>query len=54
MKIDPNTLKVQKVMSFPFIEGFIVTTTAIQVGNEIWLGSNRGDRVGYFPVQETR
>lgn len=49
-KIDPKTLKVQKIISFPYTEGFVATTTAMQVGNEIWLGSNRGDRVGHFPA----
>jgi hypothetical protein len=23
---------------------------AIQVGKEIWIGTNRGDRIGYFPA----
>jgi len=33
-----------------YVEGFVAVTTAIQIGREIWIGSNRGDRIGYFPA----
>ena len=49
-KINPKTMEVRKVISFPYMEGFVATTTAIQVGKEVWLGTNRGDRIGHFPA----
>ena len=48
-KIDPETLEVQRVFQHPSIEGFAASTTAIQIGNEIWLGTNRGEMIAYFP-----
>jgi len=50
VKIDPNTLKVQEVIRYPFNDVFNFATVAIQVGKEIWVGSVRGDRVARFPA----
>ena len=50
--IDPQTLEVRKVFQHPFIAGFAASTTAIQIGNEMWLGTYRGERIAYFPVRE--
>ena len=50
--IDPQTLDVQQVFQHPFIDGFAASTTAIQIGNEMWLGTFRGERIAYFPVPE--
>ena len=49
-KIDPRTLDVRRIFQHPAIEGFVASTTAVQIGDEIWLGSQRGDRVAYFPA----
>jgi len=49
-KINPATLKVQELVRHPDIEGFGVTTVAIQVAKELWLGSVRGDRIAIFPL----
>jgi hypothetical protein len=49
-RIDPQTLEFRRIFQHPAIEGFVASTTAIQIGNEIWLGSQRGDRVAYFPA----
>jgi sugar lactone lactonase YvrE len=50
IKIDPNTLKVQDVIRYPFNDVFNFSTVAVQVGKEIWVGSVRGDRVARFPA----
>jgi hypothetical protein len=49
VKINPATLKFQELVRHPDIEGFGVTTVAIQVANELWLGSVCGDRIAIFP-----
>ena len=51
-RIDPETLEVQRIFRHPLIEGFAASTTAIQIGNDIWLGTNRGEMIAYFPAPE--
>jgi hypothetical protein len=51
-RIDPDTLAVQPVFEHPFIDGFAASTTAIQIGNEMWLGTYRGERIAYFSMPE--
>ncbi|HJZ72319.1 MAG TPA: hypothetical protein VKE51_11305 [Vicinamibacterales bacterium] len=48
VKIDPNTLKVQDLIRYPYNDTFNFSTVAIQLGKEIWVGSVRGDRVARF------
>jgi hypothetical protein len=43
-------MKVRPVVEYPYNEVFSVGTVAIQVGNEIWVGSTRGDRIALFPA----
>ncbi|HLK46699.1 MAG TPA: hypothetical protein VKT49_01115 [Bryobacteraceae bacterium] len=50
VKVDPATLKLQKLIHHPNIDGFGVTTVAVQLGKELWLGSVRGDRIAIFPL----
>ena len=50
VKIDPKTLKVQELIRYPFNDVFNFSTVAIQVGQEIWVGSVRGDKVARFPA----
>ena len=50
VKIDPATLKITELVRYPGIEGFGVTTVAMQFGQELWLGSVRGDRIAIFPL----
>jgi sugar lactone lactonase YvrE len=50
VKIDPNTLKIQELIRYPYNDAFRFGTVAIQVGNEIWVGSNRGERIARFPT----
>ena len=50
VKVNPATLKFQELVRHPNIDGFGVTTVAIQVAKELWLGSVRGDRIAIFPL----
>ena len=50
IKIEPNTLKVQELIRYPYNDTFNFSTVAIQVGREIWVGSVRGDRLARFPA----
>ena len=50
IKINPGTLKVQEMIRYPFNDAFNFATGAIQVGQETWVGSVRGDRVARFPA----
>lgn len=49
-KIDPQTLEVRRIFQHPAIEGFVASTTAVQIENELWLGSQRGERIAFFPA----
>lgn len=51
-RIDPQTLEVQRIFQHPLIDGFASSTAAIQIGTEIWLGTNRGRMIAYFPVPD--
>ena len=50
--IDPGTLEVRPLFTHPAIDGFVASTTAIQIGDEMWLGTHRGERIAYFPAPE--
>jgi hypothetical protein len=50
VKIDPNTLKVTELINQQNNPQFASGTVAVQVGNELWVGSFRGDRIAIFPV----
>lgn len=49
-RIDPETLAFERVIDHPVIERFAACTTAVQIGGEIWMGTNRGEKIGYFPA----
>ena len=50
-RIDPRgDMSVKEILRQPYVAGFGASTVAGQVGKEIWIGTNRGDRIGYFPV----
>jgi WD40 repeat protein len=53
VKVNPSTLKFQQLVHHPNIDGFGVSTVAIQVGKELWLGSVRGDRIAIFPLVQS-
>ena len=50
--IDPETLEFERIFVHPAMDGFIASTTAIRIGDELWLGSFRGDRLAYLPAPE--
>ncbi len=50
--IDPETLEFERIFVHPAMNGFIASTTAIRIGDELWLGSYRGDRLAYLPAPE--
>ena len=50
-RIDPQTLEVTRVIDRPVIDRFAACTAAIQIGDEIWMGTNRGEKIGYFPAR---
>lgn len=50
-RIDPRgAMSVKEILKQPYEAGFGAATVAVQVGKEIWIGTNRGDRIGYFPA----
>lgn len=40
----------ERIFRQPYLEGFAAATTAVPIGNDIWLGTNRGERIAYFPA----
>jgi hypothetical protein len=49
-RIDPQTLKVQHIVKYPYNERFSASTVGLQVGKEIWLGTIVGDRIARYPL----
>jgi hypothetical protein len=47
VKLDPKTMKVTPVVKEPGLAEFDDATSAVQVGNTLWFGTFRGDRVAY-------
>jgi hypothetical protein len=50
-RINPKTMTVTPVMTQPGRPEFSNGTVALQVGQTLWLGNFRGDRVAYAPVK---
>ena len=48
--IDPQTLEFERILQHPVIDGFAASTAAMPIGGDIWLGTNRGEMIGYFPA----
>lgn len=49
-RIDPDSLKTSEVMP-PAVYGVLgAGTSAIEVGNRMWVGSTKSDRVGIFDL----
>ncbi len=47
-RVNPDTLEVERIINIPANEHFFTATAALQVNNEIWVGSMRGDRVARY------
>jgi hypothetical protein len=50
VRLDPKTMKVTPVVKEAGLAEFDDATSAVQVGNTLWFGTFRGDRVAYRPV----
>lgn len=50
-RVDPETLTLEEIIRRPNDETFAMGTTAIEVGDEIWVGSLQGDRIARFPAE---
>ena len=48
-RVDPDTLAVEHVVEAPANAHFFTGTAALDVGDEIWMGSMRGERIARFP-----
>jgi hypothetical protein len=50
VKIDPKTLKTTRHVSYAGNDSFEGGTTVLEVGNEYWIGSYKGDRIARVPM----
>ena len=53
-KIDIKTMKYREVISYPTNDVVSAATVAVQVGNELWAGSFRGERIARYPAKGLR
>jgi hypothetical protein len=51
LKLDPATMKTTPVLHEEGADAFSDATGALQVGDEIWVGTFRGDRLAYAKVE---
>ena len=49
--LNPQTMTVTPILTEPGRSEFSNATVALQVGNTLWLGSFRGDRIAYVPLK---
>jgi hypothetical protein len=49
-RIDPKTMTYTAIVSQPTNERLSAATVAVQIGNELWAGSFRGDRIARYPL----
>jgi hypothetical protein len=50
VKIDPDTLEVSEAVSRPDTPGFGAGTAVVEVGDDLWVGSYRGNRIVIVPA----
>jgi hypothetical protein len=50
VKIHPETLAVREIIRHPDTPRYGAGTVAVEVGDRIWVGSYRGDRLAIFPA----
>jgi hypothetical protein len=48
-RVDPKTLTVKELIRYPYNDLFMGSTTAVQIGKEIWVSSH-GERIAIFPL----
>ncbi len=51
VKLDPATMQVTPILSVQGTEAFGDATGAIQVGDELWIGTYRGDRIAHASLK---
>ena len=49
VEVDPDTLEAKRVTGVDQNAALQGASTSLAVGDEIWIGTFRGDRVGYMP-----
>jgi len=49
-RIQPETFDMEHIIDRPVIQDFAACTSAVQIEDEIWMGTNRGKMIGIFPV----
>ena len=47
-RVDPDTLAVEQIVNVPANEHFFGATAALQVNDEVWIGSVRGERIARY------
>ena len=52
--IDPQTMQTSILASSPTQERFSNITMALEVGNELWLGTFAGDRIAYRAIEQAQ
>jgi sugar lactone lactonase YvrE len=50
VKLDPKTMQTTLVAKEPGLKEFDNATSTVQVGNTLWFGTFRGDRMAYMPA----
>jgi hypothetical protein len=50
-KIDPDKMVYREIINYPTSAAVSAATVAVQVGDELWAGSFRGDRVARYPAK---
>ena len=48
VKVDTKTMKMTEILQRPNLDVFGAGTVAVEVGNDLWVGSFRGDRIAIF------
>lgn len=51
--IDPQTMEGRDLVNNPVIDTFSNITMAVQAGDNLWLGTFAGDRIGYLPLESS-
>ena len=51
VRIDPKTMTVRELVKNANTDAFGAGTVAVEMGNDLWVGSFRGDRLAIFPVK---
>jgi len=53
-KVDPKTMTYREIINYPTSDAISAATVAVQVGNELWAGTFRGDRIARYPAAGVR